>query len=387
MTQPFNRAFCALPWIHLFIDENDNIKPCCYGQPIKQYSSDFNFATDPEFTAIRNKMLAGDNVSVCDNCYRVDRMGGESYRVRDTKEWMQRLNIHDYQSIKPQLQYYDIRNDNLCNLSCRICYPGASSQITKEQKRIGWFVRDNTRQSKLSEIIDYNTVRKVYVAGGEPTVMPEFRRFLEQAVAARRTDIELQIITNATNLNDEYCNLLGQFDNINVTVSIDGFDQVNRYIRWPSNWDTIVENIRQLYTITQNVSFNVTVSIWNIVRLKELVDFLDREFNIPIILMNSAVPINIDRQDINISPFNFPNKLLAEHRLEELKKTCSYRQEEYFRNQVHYLINGISGSTVDLTDLQIFFEYNDTLDTSRNVKLQDYIPELEACRDYLTKQT
>lgn len=36
-------------------------------------------------------------------------------------------------------------------------------------------------------------------------------------------------------------------------------------------------------------------------------------------------------------------------------------------------------------DLQGFFDYNDQLDRARNVKLVDYIPELEACRNLIPK--
>jgi hypothetical protein len=39
--------------------------------------------------------------------------------------------------------------------------------------------------------------------------------------------------------------------------------------------------------------------------------------------------------------------------------------------------------TPDLSMLKKFFEYNDKLDQARNVRLIDYIPELEECRKYL----
>ena len=35
---------------------------------------------------------------------------------------------------------------------------------------------------------------------------------------------------------------------------------------------------------------------------------------------------------------------------------------------------------LDLEKLKAFFEFNDKLDQSRNIKLADYIPELEAAR-------
>ena len=102
--------------------------------------------------------------------------------------------------------------------------------------------------------------------------------------------------------------------------------------------------------------------------------------------MNPAVPIPANKKDINTSPFNFPDRGLAVKRLLELKETTSYKQEKYFRGQVEFLINGANTTECNLNDLKIFFEYNDQLDNSRNVQLKDYIPELEQCRDKITKQ-
>jgi hypothetical protein len=36
-----------------------------------------------------------------------------------------------------------------------------------------------------------------------------------------------------------------------------------------------------------------------------------------------------------------------------------------------------TASKIDLETLKLFFEFNDKLDHSRNIKLADYIPELE----------
>ena len=364
----------------MHIDENDSLKVCCYSNPVKKYSKDFNFSTDEKFNKIRKQMLVGDKVEYCTNCYEMEKNGGESFRIRDTNYWVEKLDIQDYKNTNVNLQYYDIRNDNLCNLSCRICYPGASSQIEKEHRSIGWHVKENTRQSLMSEIINYDTVTKVYIAGGEPTLMPEFKKFLKQAINKNRTDIELQIVSNGTNLNDEYCDLIGHFSNVNVTISIDGFDRVNRYIRWPNDWTRLVKNINNLYTITNNISFNITVSIWNVTRLKELVDFLDDEFNVPVILMNPAMPIPVNNKTINISPFNFPDKKFALSELKKLQLTKSYKQEEYFRDRVNYFINGLNTANTNMEELQLFFTYNDALDLKRNVQLDDYIPELAQYR-------
>jgi len=372
-----NSYFCMMPFVHLHVNENDWIKPCCYGDGIKQYPAGFDYATDPDFQRIRQDMLAGQPVRECQNCYRVESGGGESYRQRDSIEWWSKLNVTALSDVAPEIKYYDIRNDNTCNLSCRMCHPGASSQLVKEYRRIGWTVLDTSREVKLSEIVDYSTVEKVMVAGGEPTIMPEFQTFLTRALEHNRQDIELMIITNATNVNPRVFELLKSFTNVQFTVSIDGYDQVNRYIRWPSDWATLTANIHRLRTITEHVCFNVCVSIWNISNLSHLVKFLDSEYNTPVILFNEAMnPL----PGVEVSPFLFPNKELALADLELCKQSRNYEIDDFFRNKIEYLIAGVQNSQLDIEKLAQFFVYNDQLDASRGIKLEDYIPALATQR-------
>ena len=290
-----------LPFVHLHIDEQDDIRRCCNSEKkIKQYSKDFNFNTDADFIKIRNKLLQGEAVEHCSKCYNVEQGGAKSFRYYHSVEWISNLNIDSTSDVRAELVFYDIRNDNTCNLACRMCYPGFSSQLEKEFLKLNWTKLSPRQRYKINEIVDIKKIRKLYLAGGEPTLIVEFREFLQLAIDKNRTDIELRIITNGTNVNKEFAELLSNFSNIEFTVSIDGYDQVNRYIRWPSKWDSLVENINRLFTITNCISFNVTVTMWNISVLSKLVKFLDKEFVRPIIFLN------VDEGQFN--PFNFPNK-------------------------------------------------------------------------------
>jgi sulfatase maturation enzyme AslB (radical SAM superfamily) len=372
-----NQSFCMMPFVHLHVNENDTLKPCCYGYNIKQFTPDFDYATDPDFQRIRNDMLAGIPVKECQNCYTVESNGGESFRQRDSVEWLAKIDVSTLDQIQPIVKYYDIRNDNTCNLSCRMCHPGASSQLVKEYQRIGWTVIDTSRQVKLSEVIDYNTVEKVIVAGGEPTIMPEFQKFLTRALEHGRNDIELMVVTNATNVNPKVFKLLSEFTNVQFTVSIDGYNQINRYIRWPADWTTLTRNIHQLKTITDHVCFSVCVSVWNVSNLSQLIKFLDTEYNVPVILLNEAMN---PRHNVEVSPFLFPDKELALNDLESCKQSRNYEIDDFFRNRIDYFINGIKNKPVDAIKLANFFTYNDQLDEIRGIKLEDHVPELARAR-------
>jgi molybdenum cofactor biosynthesis enzyme MoaA len=375
-----NKAFCILPFIHIHVSEKNNIKLCCLAEDnmkLNTYTEDFDFANDPDYQAVRAKLLAGERIPHCTKCYELEDGGADSTRIRDTKEWVAQLNLTRTEDLQSELIYYDIRNDNLCNLSCRMCNPQFSSQIVKEYKTLGWGDWPaEPRSFGFNSVVNMNTVQKIYVAGGEPSLMPEFRTFLKRAVDVGRTDIDIRISTNATNLNREYRDLLSQFSNLNIVCSIDGHDQVNRYIRWPADWQTIVENIKGLYEITPNVSFNVTVSIWNISRLNELIDFFDSTFERPLILLNQVTWPPEQKFE------TFPNKALALADLERVKLSKSYQTDQWagLKSKIDYFISVLENSAVDLDNLKKFFEYNDALDQVRGVKLGDYIPELEQAR-------
>lgn len=374
-----------LPFIHIHVSEKNDLKLCCLaedGVGEKPYSKDFNFVTDPDLQEIRAKLLAGERIPHCKKCYEYEDGGAESTRIRDTKEWIEKLELINTNNLQPNLIYYDIRNDNLCNLSCRMCNPQYSSQLEKEYKILGWGEwPPEPRSFGFNTVVDLATVQKIYVAGGEPSLMPEFKTFLKRAIAAGRTDIDIRISTNVTNLNKEYRDLLSQFNNLNIICSIDGFDQVNKYIRWPADWPTLIENIKELHKITDRISFNVTVSIWNIARLSELVEFFDANFDHPLILLNQVMWPPEQRFE------TFPDKESAIADLERIKLSRSYQTDQHagLKSKVDYFINALRQSEVNLDNLKKFFEYNDALDGSRGVKLVDYIPELEQTRSYLPK--
>jgi molybdenum cofactor biosynthesis enzyme MoaA len=378
-----NKAFCILPFVHLHVNEKNDVKLCCLGdnKGIKKYTNNFDFVNDSDMVAVRAKLLNGERIDHCKNCYEFEDNGTDSSRLRDTKEWINKLNLNYYSDIKTNLVYYDIRNDNLCNLGCRMCNPQFSSQLEKEYKSIGWIWPSEPKNFGFNSVVDLKTVQKIYVAGGEPSLMPEFRQFLLRAVEVGRTDIEIRMNTNATNLNKAYRQLLGQFTNLNIVVSLDGYEKINQYIRWPADWKTIVENIRGLQEITNNLAFNVTVSIWNISNLSKLVSFLDIEFPTHPILLNKVM--YPPSQEFT----TFPSKDIVIQDLQLLKETKRYNNDMSFRSKVDYFIQETKNAQLNLKALTEFFDYNDTLDKSRNIRLKDYIPELEECRKLITKQT
>jgi hypothetical protein len=82
------------------------------------------------------------------------------------------------------------------------------------------------------------------------------------------------------------------------------------------------------------------------------------------------------------SVYNHPNTKLVIESLEKCKQTKMYYSDgksnkTFIDSAIEYYSNN---PQCDLNLLKQFFEYNDKLDHARNVRLADYIPELEECR-------
>jgi sulfatase maturation enzyme AslB (radical SAM superfamily) len=375
-----NPSFCIFPFIELLVNNQHTTVCCRSSTPISPING-LDFSKDKNYIAIRQKMISGELVPEhCSSCYEIEKKGLPSARRQETVEWANRLGLGelaDLESIsKPS--YYEVRASNKCNLQCRMCNPNNSHLIANEYKNIGLLPKNYNDESVHSsgfEIVDFENLRKLYVAGGEPMIMPEFYDFLDKCIDQNRTDFEFLINTNGTKLSKKFRECAKKFSNLQFIFSIDGFEQVNYYIRWPSHWNTIIDNWRYLVDMGHKVTINTTVSIYNISNLYLLYEFIDQIF--PRTLVHCQI---VDRPQV-LSPWLFPDKDLAVSSLERILKTQCCHNDLLFRDSIKGYIDIFQNRTYfDTEKLHDFFEFNDKLDISRKIKLIDYIPQLEFYR-------
>lgn len=382
-----NKSFCIYPWIE-FIEEGGEMVLCARAQKgVTTADKIVNWKTNPDYQAIRQKMLAGEQLpDYCSTCYQYESHGIESYRQFETKEWVGKLGIgslDDLENIEHPY-YYELRLSNKCNLMCRGCRPEFSHLIDAEFKKFDIkFPQPQTFKYSKTDYINIDTLTpltRVYLTGGDPTVIDEVYTFMRKCISAGKTDFEFTLGINGQKVSAKFLELTDHFSNLNFSISLDGYGRVNDYWRWGSNFDTIVSNTKLLKSRGHNISINCVPGIYNVTNLHLLYEFLDREFP------DTSVYSQINYIDYQ-SPFNHPNAELCLESLARCKQTKLYLSDgKSNKTAIDSLFEHYSSNpTFDADALRKFFEYNDQLDRARNSRLGDYIPELEAVRNLVDK--
>jgi MoaA/NifB/PqqE/SkfB family radical SAM enzyme len=382
-----NKSLCILPFIQS-VTINGNYTVCCLSHtPISKIKSTINYSGDANRNLIKQKMLAGEKLdNYCKICYDLENKKILSPRITQTLEWANRLNIkkiNDLSEITNPI-FYEIRASNQCNLMCRSCNPDSSSLIKKENQKLKIFDKSKYQYTRFDHV-NIDNIEKLYVAGGEPTIMQELYTFLEGCIQKEKTNFEIQLNTNVVSLNKKFKSLLKHFNNFNFEISVDGYGLVNQYVRWPTNWDKLINNIDYIYSQGHKISFNSVVSIYNIASLYSTVEFLSNRYE-KIAIHLSPVTFTYVKKDI-LSPYIFPDAKLIIDNLDKIKKLEVYHNDIVLKSKIDEYLNYFNTNhVVDLSTLESFFEYNDKLDESRNIKLIDYIPELEQYRTLINRK-
>lgn len=388
-----NKSICVYPWLLMHDGYGGNTTLCGRSHtPVAKVNEIGDWRSNKEYNKIRKAMLKGERKKNCSTCHAYEDKGIKDQRWNYSFDWIARLklkNIEDLISIKNPM-YYEIRPSNKCNAMCRMCTPHLSHLIEKERNTINDKEFLNLTDNKVFDLtssfdrVDVNTIKRLYVAGGDPSVMPSVYDFMEKCIAKKKTDFTFNINTNSVSIKPKFYDLCKQFSNLCISTSVDGVGKVNEYIRWNTVHEKQKQNIHQFHQHGHHVHITSVVSIYNVSTLGDTMEMFDSEF--------SYVPIQLQWADFAgniLDPYNHPNRRLVFKSLEKAKKTKAYWHDESgTTNLINALYNFYGDPknlySFDKEKLRKFFKYNDVLDKSRGSKLGDYIPDLEDCRKHVT---
>ena len=364
---------------------------------------------------VRKKMIAGEQVDACAKCDLQNKIGREGYRDMMTKEWVWRIGADKMDELVKEAMendgviesspvYLDLRLGNLCNFKCRMCNPYSSSAIAKEHFELWdkneeyqrvyrseyggspvhlknqetWFESDML-WSQVEAMIP--TLKKVYMTGGEPTMIQNNYYFMEKCIELGRKDIVMFFNTNCSNINERFLNVLSKFDRVDINASLDGYGNMNEYIRYPSHWDKISSNFEQLASM-KNIHLGVSpvVQIYNIFDIDKIIDYVadvNARYN-----RNIFIDFLIDTHpkylDVKILPTEI--KDAARIKLENYIKNNmgKVNSHDMTKNSTYAILNLLKEDRITGSDLYLenLLSYTKILDENRNQVFTDACVEL-----------
>jgi wyosine [tRNA(Phe)-imidazoG37] synthetase (radical SAM superfamily) len=251
-----NNYFCVLPWYSQELGFQNT--PCCL-LPLK-YNID----------QIKQDLLSNVQTAACKKCWDIESSGNKSRRQFENEFLDYKLDRdldkiqQDCADSKHQTLLYQITTSNLCNQACVSCNSKASTKWAQVEKRMNIIPNSQYQIDLDSANINYGSAKRISLLGGEPLFDPKTFEILQKLIDHNNTNCFISLVTNGSIfLNAKQIDLLQQFTDLNICISIDGIGPVFEYMRWPGKWSNLLENINQYKSITKNISVSYTVGSLN----------------------------------------------------------------------------------------------------------------------------
>lgn len=390
-----SETFCPLLFQHLATHPHGGVTHCCIADHRNAMSSSrdgnryYNLNNDTvhdtmnseNFRKARLQVLDGKMPPACMRCYREEKSGIKSKRQIEIENYpdytvdVARSVTDDDGYIKDvQLDFVELRLGNVCNVACRTCNPASSSKwrneydtlqdsldfITKYGNMQGfrWPERDGFWEDLLQHC---DSVKTFYINGGEPTLIKQHFKFLEKLAEMGRTDVKLWYNINMTNMNQDIIDTWLKFDNVEIGMSIDDLGKRNEFIRHPTKWDVVNENLDLLLKYKDRFKMGITqtVSWMNYPYLGEFYEWAQSK------------GLWVHHNFVNDPLFFSPRVLPLDYR-----KEINQRLHNIIPEHMHWGLNQYNEGELEQESIDRAFHYTDALDKIRNQNWKDIFPEI-----------
>lgn len=336
-----NNYFCVLPFYGAEYSPQGFTSPCCL------------LPANTDLTNLQTEILAGRRPTACQKCWTLEDQGLTSdrqlknsaydfYADQDIRFVEKGCSVGN---INPKI--IKLYTSNICNSTCVTCNSQHSSAWATLSNKKTYQIIDRTILStiNLQEVVILNFV------GGEPLYEKQNFKILEQLIKLGNTNCNISVTTNGSvQLTDYQKNILSNFKNLNINLSIDGIGPIFEYLRYPLKWDDLVDNIKFYRSLDIDLSVSYTISNLNIIYYKETIEWFNK--------MNLPYNYNIVSWPKHFHPSVLPSGL----------KDLHPELATFFNNTNDHLLND-------------FYNEIDRQDQLKGIQIKDYLPELSAALD------
>jgi hypothetical protein len=414
----FKKTFCSSPWFHMRINNAGNYEFCRWAIKTDRTAEVSISTTAPSeyfqqhMAKVRDDIISGQSLDSCKDCYKMEKHGKISGRQRQllkvgvrtdnfdktllSSPWIEEFN-QSSNNLLPQDWQIDL--GNFCNSGCVFCNPFASSKLAAEFKKLkiintlpprSWCDDPAQLDRFISTLKESPTVKYLHFLGGETLITPAFKKILKELVIhGVNKNVSIGFTTNVYAWDQETVDLLVKYKEVNLGVSVECFDSLNDYVRWPSNIATVEQTLDRWLAVAAEhnwlVQFRTTPTWLTVGRLLSVYDralasnasvescnFLDQPQHLRI----SVLPKNY-RQPI----VDQMKQWLSNHNLKYSTQIYNIRNSHTSKIQLIQdlasYVNYLENSEYQTELLPDAVQYLKLLESNRKNSVLDYLPEYE----------
>ena len=388
-------TFCIYPFINVHTNTDGRCKLCChvYSEDYIQVDGEdavlgktdwWNIWNSKYMLDVRANMYAGKPVKECNRCYEHEAKG-----LQSSRQW---ANENYSMPNHGNPTHLELRLGNHCNLKCNSCWSVSSNQIYKERKKIlanesvpKWL--DDQWQHEIKSVEEHDwewyetqefrdfvdqvapTLERLYLTGGEPTLIQANQYVLDKLVEAGNSKCHVAWTTNMTTWPEGFYDKLEFFDSSEVQMSIDGYGDHNMYIRYPTDWNKVEENFDKAMKLPEKVQLKIyfVYQAWNVFDVDKLIRWLEQKQTRRV----DFVPIFLEHPD-QLHSCVWPREL-QHNIIGKLMMLDTKLHKDAVQRIINYTQNTNKYSVENLERMKQFISINDRY---RKYKFADIFPLL-----------
>ncbi len=366
-----------MPHIHLEVQTNGDVTFCCHTNTqvvigSLHESSLVELWKSKKVEEFRNLNSKLRSIH-CESCSHYENNKMKSWREIHNESWdtAKPLYAESFEESN-LLRSLGIRFSNTCNFSCRTCKPSTSTSWFSDAKflnpnsvlkKISSTPKNKPLSSEIKPIL--NQLHHIYISGGEPLLEEDHFNLLTDIIELN-PNLSLSYNTNLSTLFYKNRSILEKWSQIKklfLNISIDGYGKQGEYIRKGLNWDTFVENFKQVSSSLPEakISLAFTLSIYNSLHVLDFLDFVKVELfennykdKIEITLVEDPSPMSL----LNI-PSN-AKKIITNKYLEYISNESCPTIIRCLKDAIQFM------NSQNLDKVTEFTQFNQKLDFIRN---------------------
>ena len=337
------------------------------------------------FKKSRLQSLNGEWPAACTRCKDDEAVGVESKRQFELKSYpdftyekAREITSDDGNIDDIQFDFIELRLGNVCNVKCIMCNPYSSSKwyndFAELKKTLSWDIgrfelkdyqfKWPEREEIWADIFSHcKNIKTIYINGGEPTLNKQHRVFLKMLIDKGLTDIELRYNINLTGLPQDLIDIWKCFTNINIGCSIDDLADRNHYIRYPTEWTSVLENMDIIAAHGWNFTIAQTINWLNYYTVGDFYQFWEKKYGTAVIVIHN--------------PVFFPHYLSPHLLPHEIRDRAHDRFATQLDSRKFDTLVKIFNKPFDAVGWEQAKEYIKAMDGIRNLNFLEHFPEFK----------